>query len=388
MKREEKRRLNKGRIVFFIVIITTFLLVCFQSYKYIVFNSGWIPYRSILVKDGWKERTTNEYVKNESGVEKVIKFDFKDKKIIKNDYEFTITGSRDYPLIGSVMKKGDFEKVSNLSVKNTLGYIFIESIDKSKTNWLGKNQIVAHAGGGVEQDGEVTFYTNSLEALKQNYSKGIRVFELDFYLTSDKKLAVVHDWEQFGYENGIPLSSEEWKNFKTFGKPKTDSRFTTMLIGDVLDQMVINKDMVIVTDTKSSEISEIDMLIQFSEIIEEAKKRDPKLLNRIIPQIYNEDMLEKINSIYRFETVIYTAYAAPYSANDIIQFSANHKEVKVVTFPKDDPRFTDEMIELIKNNNLLAYTHSIQSTDELRELKMRGVDGFYSGVLMPEQIRE
>ena len=388
MRREEKRRrrLNKRRIVFVILAITTFLLACFQSYKFIIFNSGWIPYQSLLKNDGWTARSKNEYVKTDSGVEKIIKFDFEGKKAIKNGYEFSIAGSRDFPLLGPVMMNSDFEKVTNLSVKNILGQVSSEPVDKSKSNWLGKNQIVAHAGGGVEQDGEMTFYTNSLEALKQNYSKGIRVFELDFYLTSDKKLAVVHDWEQFGNEDGVPLTSEEWRNFKTFGSPKTNSRFTTMFIGDVLDQMLINKDMVVVTDTKSFEISEEDLLTQFKEIKDEALKRDPKLLERVVPQIYNEEMLSKIKSIYDFKTVIYTTYAAPYTADEILKFSREHDEIKAVTFPKTDPRFDGKKIKLIQDSGLLAYTHPISTVEEYKLQKQRGVEGFYSGVLRPEDL--
>ena len=113
---------------------------------------------------------------------------------------------------------------------------------------------------------------------------------MDFYLTSDGKMAAVHDWNQFGYMNGLALSSDEWKNFQTFGSPVTDSRFTTMLIGDVLDQMLINKDMFLVTDTKSFEVSEQEVIHQFTEIYNEAMKRSPELLSRIIPQIYNQTM--------------------------------------------------------------------------------------------------
>lgn len=61
------------------------------------------------------------------------------------------------------------------------------------------------------------------------------------------------------------------EKFKAYGSPETPSRFTTMLVGDVLDQMVINKDMVLITDTKSMEIPKEDMIIQFQDIVSEAK---------------------------------------------------------------------------------------------------------------------
>jgi arylsulfatase A-like enzyme len=50
---------------------------------------------------------------------------------------------------------------------------------------------VAHAGGGIKGRS----YTNSLEALDENYRRGFRFFELDFNWTSDNQLVCIHDWE-------------------------------------------------------------------------------------------------------------------------------------------------------------------------------------------------
>ena len=61
-----------------------------------------------------------------------------------------------------------------------------------------------------------------------------------------------------------------------------------MLIGDVFDQMIINRDMVLVTDIKSMEISKEDRITQFKELVSEANKRDKELLDRVIPQIYHQ----------------------------------------------------------------------------------------------------
>ena len=94
---------------------------------------------------------------------------------------------------------------------------------------------------------------------------------MDFYLTSDRKLAAVHDWHQFGNKDGVALSSENWKKFKAQIAPESQDTYTTMLISDVLDQMVINQDMVLITDTKSMEIPKEDMITQFQEIVSEAK---------------------------------------------------------------------------------------------------------------------
>jgi glycerophosphoryl diester phosphodiesterase len=48
---------------------------------------------------------------------------------------------------------------------------------------LDKNRLVGHAFGEI--DGNA--YSNSLEAFRENYSLGIKVFEVDFSVTSDAR---------------------------------------------------------------------------------------------------------------------------------------------------------------------------------------------------------
>ncbi|MDR1388703.1 MAG: hypothetical protein LBJ31_01825 [Treponema sp.] len=68
---------------------------------------------------------------------------------------------------------------------------------EGERSWRGKEQLlIAHAGGALfGAGGETLTYTNSLEAVEQNYMRGHRVFEIDFSLTKDGKLAAVHDWD-------------------------------------------------------------------------------------------------------------------------------------------------------------------------------------------------
>ncbi len=100
------------------------------------------------------------------------------------------------------------------------------------------------------------------------------------------------------------------KKFKAYGSPETPGRFTTMLIGSVLDQMVINKDMVLITDTKSMEIPKEDMIIQFQDIVSEAKKRDKWNYWIVrIPQVYNQDISSRNKAIYPFSMLSIPLYS-------------------------------------------------------------------------------
>lgn len=210
------------------------------------------------------------------------------------------------------------------------------------------------------------------------------MFEFDFFLTSDHQLAVVHDWDQFGHLNGQALSSEEWKSFQTFGSPMTEGRFTTMLIGDLLDQMMINKDLFIVTDTKTVAVSE-EMALQFQAIVQAAQERDPALLNRIIPQIYNEEMYDYIQSFYNFPSIVYTLYAAPTTPEEVLKFVAERPNIQVVTAPVSFSHYTaPEFIEALHSLNRKLYVHTIHTYDELTKYASVGIDGFYTGLLLPE----
>ncbi|MEI3024279.1 MAG: hypothetical protein V8T37_06005 [Streptococcus sp.] len=76
------------------------------------------------------------------------------------------------------------------------------------------------------------------------------------------------------------------------------------------------------------EIPKEDMIIQFQDIVSEAKKRDKELLDRVIPQVYNQDGLEKLKLFILSSSVIYTLYASPDSAEEALDFISNHKEIE------------------------------------------------------------
>jgi hypothetical protein len=81
-------------------------------------------------------------------------------------------------------------------------------------------RFIAHAGGEINGD----TYTNSLEALQESYTKGLRLFELDIIKTTDGKYVAAHDWltwkNQVDYEekNDSPVSLSEFLKYKILNK--------------------------------------------------------------------------------------------------------------------------------------------------------------------------
>ncbi|MFR4755596.1 MAG: glycerophosphodiester phosphodiesterase family protein [Streptococcus parasanguinis] len=360
-----------------------FSLVSFYVTRSNLLSSGLYPVEDSLVQAGYT-KTKDGYTKKESDLTILIKWNKKTREFDKNHYRFKVDKETTF-LSKDFVDKESLETLINGQLSNQFG--FVHYTKAKKKDWLKDSpRLVAHAGGAIREKEYNTFYTNSLEALQQNYSLGHRLFEMDFYLTSDKKLAAVHDWHQFGNKDDVALSSDEWKKFKAYGSPETPSRFTTMLIGDVLDQMVINKDMVLITDTKSMEIPKEDMITQFQDIVSEAKKRDKELLDRVIPQIYNQEMFGEIESIYPFKHVIYTLYASPDSGEEVLDFIAKHKEIEAVTVPIDDSRLTPKFIEQVHKLGKRVYVHTIQTYESLTKYAAINVDGFYTGLLTPQDM--
>ena len=302
---------------------------------------------------------------------------------LKNQYEFSVQGKILQYDSKYYIQKDTLENILNCTLTFENGEIQASPLSYEQHDWTKFTPLIAHAGGGVRETSYNTFYTNSMEALVQNYNLGHRVFEFDFLLTSDNKLASVHDWSQHGNMDGNAMSAEEWKNSESFGSPLTDGRYTTLMIEDILDEMLVNKDMFIVTDTKSTWVSEEETRLQFQLIYDAAMQRDPELMNRVVPQIYNNEMYDIVMSVYNFPSIIYTAYATSLSGEEITDFSSEHENIKVITAPTGDSRFTDEVIQTIHNDEMLIYNHTLNTYTDITDGKAKEIDGFYTDLLLP-----
>lgn len=229
MKRGDKKRKYRWLYptILLVGLILLFSVVSYYFARTSILSSGLYPVEDSLVQAGYS-KTKDGYTKKEADVTIQIKWNKKTKEFDKNHYHFKVDKDTTF-LSKDYVDKEVLETLTNGQLSNQFG--FVHYTKAKKKEWLKDSpRLVAHAGGAIREKEYNTFYTNSLEALQQNYSLGHRLFEMDFYLTSDKKLAAVHDWNQFGNKNDVALSSDEWKKFKAYGSPETPSRFTTMLV--------------------------------------------------------------------------------------------------------------------------------------------------------------
>ncbi len=91
------------------------------------------------------------------------------------------------------------------------------------------------------------------------------------------------------------------------------------------------------TDIKSMEISKEDRITHLKNLFQK-QTRDKELLDRVIPQIYHQEMFGEIGSIYPFKHVIYTLYASPDSGRRSAGFYRQAQGNRGGDRPIDDSR--------------------------------------------------
>jgi glycerophosphoryl diester phosphodiesterase len=150
-----------------------------------------------------------------------------------------------------------------------------------------------------------------------------------------------------------------------------------MDIDDVIAIMNTHKDMHLITDTKASDYDTV--LKAFTEIYRAAQEADPDILQRIVPQIYNPQMLKTLYQIYPFSNVIYTLYQSSQPPGEVLKFVEQHPSIKAVTMWGHVA--TDEFVANLSRINRPVYVHTINTFHEAFELYRRGVYGFYTDYL-------
>ena len=201
-------------------------------------------------------------------------------------------------------------------------------------------------------------------------------------MTNDNVMVARHDWNDYLYmqleqepknENYEPLSEEEFKSMKI------NNKYTPITFEEILNIMLDKKDMYIVLDTKSTEVEEI--INQYTWIIEKVKSINPKLLNRIIPQIYNREMLDIININHTFKNVFYTLYLDYVSNENIVEFVKNNESVIAIIV--SELRYDTELIDRLNETGVSSYVHTINDMEIGNKYFNEGVSGLYTDFLNP-----
>lgn len=246
--------------------------------------------------------------------------------------------------------------------------------------WKG-SVTVAHAGGMYDNN----YYLNSLEAIEYNYKLGQRTFEIDFCVTSDNKLICKHDWDYAMQEGNEP--GEVWDE-KTFLSVPLLGKYTPISFDNLCSIMNQYPDMWVVTDTKDVEKSLVQR--DFRIMVDTAKRLNMEnVLKRIIVQIYNEEMYDTVNEIYKFDAWIYTLYqffgGDEETFRECVRFCYSKNIDGIATW---NYMITPELISIAEQYGVKVYVHTEDDVQNAKKLKKQGVYGFYTNIITPEMLKE
>ena len=256
--------------------------------------------------------------------------------------------------------------------------VFIDSFkERFKYDWMKDNKYIAHAMGGIDKK----VYTNSLDAFEYNYKLGYRVFEIDVALTSDGQPVLIHAWDENALkEMGLPKSwYKNRPNFNEFMNTDVCGVYRPTSFREVCELIKKYKDVEFVIDVKGDQQMCKEV---YKKCVKIAKEVDGKVLDKFIPQIYDEKMLNDVMATYDFKSMIYTLYKQEkLNAQEVIDFSyENGIRVVVVDNGKLDLKFIKELAQ----RGIYVYANTYNETDKVKNLFDMGVKGIYSDFINPK----
>lgn len=275
------------------------------------------------------------------------------------------------------------KRLSAMAMAAMLGVLLLpgRAAYAAEAGWTAENPLIAHALG--EYDGKIE--TNSKEAFIASWENGYRVLEADFIYTSDNTLVVRHDFDKDGsyYRLEIRPSGSLEMSSQAFQQNKIIYEQTPMTAADLLYLMAEYQDVYLVTDTKDTD--EATVKKQFTDLKKIAENiGHPEVLDRIIPQIYNETMLSWVKSIYDFPQWIYTLYqAGTVDYAETAQFCADNN-IGVVTIEKE--KVTAQIVETFRAKEIQVYAHTVNRYLQFEDLLAMGVSGIYTDSIKPYEL--
>lgn len=241
------------------------------------------------------------------------------------------------------------------------------------SEYFEKYTSYAHALGTI--DGMM--YTNSLEAFKESFKKGFRVFEADTSYTEGMELILCHPNNKiYKIENdkqllignnvlntldsrGIPKSFQEYSKEKIFGK------YTPLNFNDWLMIMKEYPSIYYVTHARGGRLLE-----QYEEMIRRCKDLDESILDRFIVQVHSDKMCKEVRALYPFKYMTFLQFRKPLKN---ILLSALQLNVGMVTLEQN--QISDELMELCHSINVKLCMFNLEKRTAI-DLKKKGISLF------------
>ncbi|MGM9659472.1 MAG: hypothetical protein ACI3WQ_02620 [Faecousia sp.] len=251
--------------------------------------------------------------------------------------------------------------------------ITLYPVENDGDEWFLEYPLIYHAGGEIHGSS----YTNSLEAVEKTLAEhpGKCFIEIDLTHTSDGALVCAHNWGDAFLNQTEPPTLEE------FVSRKIQGRFTPLTGERLMQMMAENPQMYLVTDVKG----ETDPVAQVIGELAELCGWEESVLNRLIIQLYTGREKSEIQEIYPFDDdqFVFTTYKWGVWQHEVAQI-CNEETVSVMAVPYGE--MSDEDAALMKELGFTVYEFTVNRADEARHSLERGISGFYTDDLTPEDL--
>ncbi|HWC68620.1 MAG TPA: FG-GAP-like repeat-containing protein [Acidimicrobiales bacterium] len=154
--------------------------------------------------------------------------------------------------------------------------------------------VVAHALGTIGGWG----YTNSREAFLHHYSQGFRVFEVDLVRLADGTVFAAHDGLEAHY--GLKISFRSATRAHLAGA-KYRGRYTPLDGPGLVALLRQHPDAYLILDSKWESVANFASLVH-------AAGRDPRVVERIVPQVAYEGELDGMRRIWPLRNYVLALY--------------------------------------------------------------------------------
>lgn len=241
--------------------------------------------------------------------------------------------------------------------------------------------VIAHAMGGMEDK----TYLNVKEGFQRFYEEGCRMFEVDLAQTSDGVWVCRHGWKtargQWKGKKGKVLTAKEFLAAPVYGE------YTPLSLEDLFLLMKEYPDAYVLLDSKKYADRDFQNTAEdFSAYIEIARKAGcEEVLDRVIPEIYNEEMYRGAVSVYRFRTYLYSLWQE-YSPEELRDAALFCREKRIPVVCLNDQYWTEEIQDLFTEQGVLVNVYTVNDEERARQLMKAGVSGVCTDTIFPEAL--
>jgi len=227
-------------------------------------------------------------------------------------------------------------------------------------------KLVAHALGGI--DGYT--YLNSKEGFEDSYQRGMYFIETDLFFSEDGELICSHGFKEADVERmGIEeLQVGNAPDFNMWNGMRFYDRYTTQDADDILYYMETYPELYFEFDMRS--LNGEDAYRMARAVLDKFGK-NRELFERILIQVYSEEMYECFKDVYDFPVMqFYMTKAFCKEIDTYIEFCKTHD---IASIAVSDSYVTKEILEKLLNSGIKIMVHTVDDAEKAEEYLQKGV---------------